>query len=102
MFLEIDIMFVAKDLARCRFVAQICVISGARTFWRASARRSDNEQNPLVRTLSIPKNIENMPTNFEPKWLKPELDIVKKPENRGHRLTDSNGTGTHQTHIIKI
>ena len=28
---------------------------------------------------TIPKN---RPTNFEPKRLKPELDIVEKPENR--------------------
>ena len=31
-----------------------------------------------------------MPTNFELKQLKPKLDIVKKPENRVHELTDSN------------
>ena len=32
-----------------------------------------------------------MSTNFELKRLKPELGIVKKPENRVHKLTDSNG-----------
>ena len=31
-----------------------------------------------------------MLTNFELKRLKPKLDIVKKPENRVHELTDSN------------
>ena len=31
----------------------------------------------------------NMPTNFELKRLKLELDIVKKPENRVHELTGS-------------
>ena len=31
-----------------------------------------------------------MPTNFELKRLKPKLDIVEKPENRVHKLTDSN------------
>ena len=31
-----------------------------------------------------------MPTNFELKRLKPKLDIVKKPENRVHELTDFN------------
>ena len=31
-----------------------------------------------------------MLTNFELKQLKPKLDIVKKPENRVHELTDSN------------
>ena len=32
-----------------------------------------------------------MPTNFELNRLKPKLDIVEKPENRVHKLTDSNG-----------
>ena len=32
-----------------------------------------------------------MPTNFELKRYKPKLDIVEKPENRVHKLTDSNG-----------
>ena len=31
-----------------------------------------------------------MPTNFQPKQLKLKLDIVEKPENRVHKLTDSN------------
>ena len=31
-----------------------------------------------------------MLTNFELKRLKPKLDIVKKPENREHELTDYN------------
>ena len=31
-----------------------------------------------------------MLTNFKLKQLKPKLDIVKKPENRVHELTDSN------------
>ena len=61
-----------------------------------SARRSDPEQNPLVRTLeqlengTIPKN---MFTNFEHKRLKPKLDIFEKPKNRVHKLTDSNSNG---------
>ena len=33
---------------------------------------------------------KNMPTNFQPKQLKLKLDIVEKPENRVHKLTDSN------------
>ena len=37
---------------------------------------------------TIPKN---MPTNFQLKRLKLKLDIVEKPENRVHKLTDSNG-----------
>ena len=32
-----------------------------------------------------------MPTNFQLKRLKLKLDIVEKPENRVHKLTDSNG-----------
>ena len=35
-----------------------------------------------------------MPTNFELKRYKPKLDIVEKPENRVHKLTDSNGALT--------
>ena len=35
-----------------------------------------------------------MLTNFELKKLKPKLDIVKKPENRVHELTDSNVSPT--------
>ena len=31
-----------------------------------------------------------MPTNFQPKQLKLKLDIVEKPENRVHKLTDFN------------
>ena len=31
-----------------------------------------------------------MPTNFELNRLKLKLDIVEKPENRVHKLTDSN------------
>ena len=31
-----------------------------------------------------------MPTNFQPKQLKLKLDFVEKPENRVHKLTDSN------------
>ena len=35
--------------------------------------------------------------NFELKQLKPKLDIVKKPENRVHELTDSNVSLTVET-----
>ena len=68
----------------------------ARRNSRISARGSDAEQNPLLRTLhptdrvnigTIPKK---MPTNFQLKRLKLKLDIVEKPENRVHKLTDSN------------
>ena len=36
-----------------------------------------------------------MLTNFELKQLKPKLDIVKKPENRVHELTDSISNVSH-------
>ena len=50
-------------------------------------------------TKSLSTNIETIPKNVLPilsnelkrvKQLKPKLDIVKKPENRVHELTDSN------------
>ena len=40
-----------------------------------------------------------MLTNFELKRLKPKLDIVEKPENRVHKLTDSNGA-LDDPHIV--
>ena len=44
-----------------------------------------------------------MLTNFELKQLKPKLDIVKKPENRVHELTDSNvSPSDQQIRISKI
>ena len=46
------------------------------------------------RTKSLATNIgtipKNMHTNFQLKRLKLKLDIVIKPENRVHELTDSN------------
>ena len=43
---------------------------------------------PLATNIeTIPKN---MSTNFQLKQLKLKLDIVEKPENRVHKLTDSN------------
>ena len=41
-------------------------------------------------TMNIGTIPKNMPTNFQPKQLKLKLDIVEKPENRVHKLTDSN------------
>ena len=41
-----------------------------------------------------------MPTNFELKRYKPKLDIVEKPENRVHKLTDSNGA--HRARVSKL
>ena len=62
----------------------------ARRNSRISARRSNPKQNPLVVGTNIGTIPKNMLTNFELKQLKPKLDIVKKPENQVHELTDSN------------
>ena len=75
-------MFVAKDFARRRFLAQICANSGAQ---HILARYCATKQS---RTKSLATNIgtilKDMPTNFQLKRLKLKLDIVEK-------LTDSNG-----------
>ena len=83
-------MFVAKDFTRRHLVAQICANSGANAHFGA-----------YLRDEAIPNKIlsyehwnylkEHAPTNFELKRLKLKLDIVEKPENRVHKLTDSNG-----------
>ena len=55
------------------------------------ARGSDAEQNPCnpwLRTSNTGTIPKNMPTNFQLKRLKLKLDIVEKPENRVHKLTD--------------
>ena len=84
-------MFVFKDFVPDCFVAQICANSGAHAHFGAYLR---DEQS---RTKSFSKNIgtipKNMSSNFELKRLKPklEVDIVEKPENRVHKLTNSNG-----------
>ena len=41
-----------------------------------------------------------MPTNFQLKRLKLKLDIVEKPENRVHKLTDSNGA--HKSTLVQL
>ena len=41
-----------------------------------------------------------MLTNFELKQLKRKLDIVKKPENRVHELTDSNVSPDFRVNIL--
>ena len=87
-------MFVDKDFARRRFLAQICANSGAHAhfaYLRVSARICATKQS---RTKSLATNIgtipKNMLTNFQLKRLKLKLDIVEKPENRVHKMTDSN------------
>ena len=48
-------MFIPKDFVPDCFAAQICANSGAHADFGAylAARRSDPEQNPLVRTLEL-------------------------------------------------
>ena len=74
-------MFVAKDFARRRFLAQICANSGAHAqlLVRICATKQSRTKSLATNIGTIPKN---MPTNFEPKLLKPKLDIVEKAENR--------------------
>ena len=82
-------MFVAKDLlgvassrryaripARVHLLVRICATKQSRT------------KSLATNIGTIPKN---MPTNFQLKRLKLKIDIVEKPENRVHKLTDSNG-----------
>ena len=81
-------MFVAKDFARRRFLAQICASSCAHAHLaRICATKHYPTKSLAMNIGTIPKN---MPTNFQPKRLKLKLDIVEKPENRVHKLTDSN------------
>ena len=67
-----------RILARIHILARICATKQSRT--KSLATNIGN----------IPKN---MPTNFQLKRLKLRLwlDIVERPENRVHKLTDSNG-----------
>ena len=83
-------MFVAKDFARRRFLAQRCANDPARThiLARICATKQSRTKSLATNIRTIPKN---MPTNFQLKRLKLKLDIVEKPENRVHKLTDSNG-----------
>ena len=85
-------MFVAKDFTRRHLVAQICANSGANTHFGAYLRDEAIPNKILSCAANIGTISRNMPTNFELKRLKPaKLDIVEKPENRVHKLTDSNG-----------
>ena len=65
----------AQIPARKHILAHICAIKQSRT---------------KSFSTNIGTILKNMLTNFELKQLKPKLDIVKKPENRVHELTDSN------------
>ena len=66
----------ARIPARTHIVAHICAMKQSRI------------KSFTTNIETIPKN---MSTNFELKRLKPKLDTVEKPENRVHKLTDSNG-----------
>ena len=48
----------------------------ARWNWYISGQRQAKSLASQVKTIS-----NNMPTNFEPKHLKPKIDFVEKPEN---------------------
>ena len=83
-------MFVAKDFDRDCFVAsrryaQKCAC--APEFAHIYARKRRRAKSLTTNIGTIPKN---MSTNFQIKRLKLNLDIVEKPENRVHKLTDSN------------
>ena len=67
----------ARNTARTHILAQICAMKQSRT---------------KSFSINIGTILKNMPTNFELKRYKPKLDIVEIPENRVHKLTDSNGT----------
>ena len=83
-------MFVAKDFVRNCFVAQIraamCMRAGIRAYLREEATPSkilgyEHWNYPKEHVYQL---------NFQLKRLKLKLEIVKKPENRVHKLTDSN------------
>ena len=90
MFFGIVPMFVLKDFVQDCFVAQICAKMCVRAVIRAYLR------DEAIRNKILGYEHWNYPKehayqcNFELKRLKPKLDIVKKPENRMHELTDSN------------
>ena len=103
MFFEIVPMFVLKDFVRDRSVAQICakmcVCAGIRATKLSRISRSGTKSlSTNIGSGTIPKNI---PTNFELKRLKLKLDIVKKPKNRVHKLTDSNVFQAKQNLLVR-
>ena len=56
-------------------------------FAHICARKRRREKSFASNIVTIP---ENMSSNFQLKRLKLKLDIVEKPENRVHKLKDSN------------
>ena len=94
-------MFVLKDFVRD------CLIASSRKYAPKCAcapefahicATKQSGTKPL--STNIGTILKNMPTNFELKQLKPKLDIVKKPENRMHELTDSNVSRTARTRLF--
>ena len=78
-------MFVAKDFARRRFLAQIYARIPARMHILArNCATKQSRTKPL--TTNIGTTPKDMPTNFQLKRLKLKLDIVEKltdpPKNR--------------------
>ena len=73
------------EIASSRRYAQKCAC--APEFAHIYARKRRRAKSLTTNIGTIPKN---MSTNFQIKRLKLNLDIVEKPENRVHKLTDSN------------
>ena len=85
-------MFVFKDFVPDYFVAQICANSGAHAHILAHICATKQSRTKSFSTKHWNYSKEHAyHANFELKRLKPKLDIVEKPENRVHKLTDSNG-----------
>ena len=83
-------MFVKKDFVRDCFVAQLRYapkFAYAPEFAHICATKRRRAKFLATNIGVIARNI---PTNFKPERLKPKLDIVEKPENRVHKLTNSN------------
>ena len=93
MFFGIVSMFVARDFVRncfrsnasSRRYAPKCAC--APEFAHICARKRRRAKSLATKIGTIPKN---MSTNFQRKRLTLNLDIVEQPENRVHKLTDSN------------
>ena len=82
-------MIVAKGFVRRCFVAHICANSGAHSHF-VEYLCDEAMPNKIVwykhpKHLNYPKEHTNFDPRFEPNQ---ELDIVKKHENRMHRLTE--------------
>ena len=84
-------MFVAKDFARRRVASSrryARIPARTHILARICATKQSRIESLATNIGTIPKNV---PINFQLKRLKLNLDIVEKPANRVHKLTDSNG-----------